>query len=114
MKSFTLSPELQTDPRLSTLVERTRPILEDVLGQSAGLVDAEWKLAQDHGRPAVILKLRDFTYPPGCEKRFSPDDLEGGAYLRQEFHRLWGDLLQARLGEIVGTLQRMMPDRAGR
>jgi hypothetical protein len=113
MKKFAPSPEIQRHPRLSALVEGTRPILEDVLGQSAGLVEAEWSLEKDQGRPVLTLKLSDFTYPKGCKQRFTPAELEGGGYLRQDFHRLWGDLLQARLGDIVGTLQGMTQDGAG-
>src|SRR5436305_15250093 len=77
------------------LLEKATQQLGEVLGQSAGLVTAEWDRGQDaQGRPVYTLKISDFTGEASA--RFAPDELNTPRHLRFRLHTLWGDLLQDR------------------
>lgn len=97
MKSWVLADDIRSDRDLADAVRETRPVVEDVLGESSSQVDVRWSLAADPaGRPAVILNLSDWTQPGGVEARFRPDELGLSRDTWRRVHRLWGDLLQAR------------------
>jgi hypothetical protein len=82
-------------------------ILEEVLGQAADLVTADWSEGQDEmSRPIVILTLRDFT--GSVFTRFAPDELTNPDHMRRRLHRLWGDLLQIRVRTHVKSLQELV------
>lgn len=107
MKSWELSNELRADLALSERVERTRPLVEDVLGStSSALVDAHWRvIALPDGRRSVVLNLSDWTWPQGVNTRFAPEELGLNPETRWKVHRLWGDLLQARNHRQLAELQ---------
>jgi hypothetical protein len=78
--------------------------LEEILGQSASLVAAEWDNSEDaEGRPVVTLRLGDFT--GSVTTVFDPKELESSPQMNQRLYRLWGDLLQVRSQQQLRELQ---------
>lgn len=96
MKAWDVSADIQADATLSGRVESYRPVVEEVLGQSAPLVEARWSVVASGGERRFILTLSDWTYPAGVEATFGMDALPTTFDTRWKIHRLWGDLLQAR------------------
>ena len=95
MKAWELSDDIKADETLSGRVESYRPVLQDVLGQSAPLVEVRWSVvATGSGERCFNLTLSDWTYPSGVDASFGMVDLP--TTFDWKIHRLWGDLLQAR------------------
>ncbi len=89
-----------------TLLQHATKRLEEVLGQSAGGVKAEWDRREDaQGRVVYNLRLSDWT--GSVSEDFSPDELQSGSHMRVRLHQVWGELLQARshrqLQELMGS-----------
>jgi len=88
-------------------------LLDEVLGNSAALVEAEWSQRQDErGRPLIALRVTDFT--GAAETQFIPEELLDTPQLRDRLHWLWGDLLQDRsykqLQRLRETVQQLGED----
>src|SRR5438128_1095417 len=101
-----LSPALGENETYVQGVERANNILELVLGQSSGLVNADWTLTYDErNQPLLTLRLSDFA--ASVEARFALEEMENPEHLWLRLHRVWGDLLQVRshkqLQELLGT-----------
>lgn len=107
MKSWELSEELRADMALSERVNRTRKLIDEVLGPtSSGWVSARWTMTtRPDGRRTLSLNLSDWTWPDGVEAQFSPEELDLNSETRWKIHRLWGDLLQARNHHQLAELQ---------
>jgi hypothetical protein len=89
------------------LLQQATKRLEEVLGESAGLVSAEWDRSQDTRRRILYtLKLSDFTGQVSAN--FAPDELESPSHMRFCLLGLWGDLLQKRSDEQVKKLQQLV------
>lgn len=85
--------------------EATRMLFEDVLGDSALLVSAEWDRDEDaRGRQAYTLRISDFL--DTVQGGFASDELQRPTHARARLHRLWGDLLQARSKRLLQELQK--------
>ncbi len=88
------------------LLEQTKKQLEEVLGESSGLVEARWDRTEDaRGRPIYVLQLKDsFGEVSG---NFAPTELQSPNQIDFRLYRLWGDLLGAQtkklLQEIAGN-----------
>jgi hypothetical protein len=79
----------------SALLQGATRRLEDVLGQSAGLVTAEWDRVQDErGRPPYRLTISDRTGSVSTD--FALTELTSSSHMRGRLLQLWGDLLQIR------------------
>lgn len=103
----TVDERIHRNPELARMVGQADKALGAVLGESAGLVTAEWRLAEDERRrPVVLLKLRDVT--GAVEGRFAPDELVNPSHLQIRLHRLWGDLLQVRSHTQLNTLKELV------
>jgi hypothetical protein len=77
------------------LIDDANRVLADILGQSAGLVSAEWDRAEDdRGRTVVMLTLSDFTGK--VTATFAPEELGDHRNIQIRLRRIWGDLLQLR------------------
>jgi hypothetical protein len=86
---------LNQEPNLRKLVETATTLLDEVLGNSRGLVSVDWDLGEDgEGRPVLTLKLSDFT--GAVTGTFAPDELAKTQHMKTRLFRLWGDLLQIR------------------
>src|SRR5438128_6479711 len=93
MKKVTYSEKITQDSALHSFAQRATATLDEVLGQSAGLVDAVWDRVDDgKGRTLITLRISDWT--GAAEAKFAPWELEQSIRLR--LYHLWGDLLQAR------------------
>jgi len=69
--------------------------IEELLGQAAEQVTAEWDRAEDaQGHLVPTLRLSDWT--GFASAVFAPDELESPSHMRNRLNRLWGDLLQIR------------------
>lgn len=112
MREFIVDPELERDPELARAIERTRPMLDGILGTSAEGASARWMKRTAVGRPFVLLNLSDWTHRSGVEALLTPEDLQDERYLQRRLHDLWGDLLQAHLKGIVERLNAMELDGA--
>lgn len=97
MKSWRLSDEIRGDSKIFEIVNGSRPLLEEVIGPTAGLVDARWSMVNTAaGRRAVLLTLSDWTHQDGVAAVFEPNELSSELLARRKFRHLWSDLLQAR------------------
>jgi hypothetical protein len=90
------------------LLEQVTRRLEEVVGQSADPVTAEWDRAEDaQGHLVFTLRLSDWA--GSVTGVFAPEELASSSHMRSRFYRLWGDLLQIRsskqLQELMGGRQ---------
>ncbi|MBI1917169.1 MAG: hypothetical protein HYS12_20890 [Planctomycetes bacterium] len=102
----TYSERTRQAEELFRLAQAATDQLEQVLGPSAELVDAEWDRAGGAANgDGLALTLRDLTGE--ARAFFSPCDLKNPSRVSINLHRLWGDLLQARshkqLQELLST-----------
>ncbi|HJT76798.1 MAG TPA: hypothetical protein VJ739_06310 [Gemmataceae bacterium] len=89
------------------LLQEATDRLEEVLGESAGLVSAEWDRTQDaRGRVLYRLRLSDFTGQVSAT--FTHEELQSPGHMRFRLLGLWGDLLQMRSDEQVKKLQQLV------
>lgn len=88
--------DLNRKPSLRKQVESVTTLLDEVLGNSRGLVSAEWDIGEDRqGRPVFTLKLSDLT--GAVTGTFAPDELANSQHMKTRLYRLWGNLLQIRI-----------------
>src|SRR4051812_34268662 len=92
LMDFILDPGLRGYPDLARMIQESRPILEDALGETAKVATARWSVAGESGRHRAILNLSDFTYPQGVNAELEPRDFEDPRYLRRRFYDLLGGL----------------------
>src|SRR5438552_574965 len=93
----TWADDLEKDGELFTAVQGANKVLEEELGRSVGLVTANWRPVRDNrNRSLLELTLTDVFTKSQVAERFAPDDLRNTAQVGSRFHRLWGNLLQAR------------------
>lgn len=71
--------------------------LEEVLGQSSGLVNAEWDRTDDKGRSYYTLRISDWT--GGASTMFDIHELKSAERMRVRLYRLWGELIQVRVNK---------------
>jgi hypothetical protein len=77
------------------LLDQAAAVLEEVVGEAAGRVRAEWDQAENgRGRPAYTLRLTDG--PEEVTTTFAAEELRAPRELRYRLIRLWGDLLEKR------------------
>ena len=87
--------KLYREPGLLKQVESATELLDEVLGNSRGLVSVEWDLGEDgQSRTVLTLKLSDFT--GAVTGTFAPDELAKSQHMKTRLFKLWGDLLQIR------------------
>jgi hypothetical protein len=104
MKEVVYGHRLRQAKELLACAQQRSAQLEELLGQSAPLVSAEWDRSEDaEGQPVVTLRLWDFT--GSVTTVFDPKELESSAQMNQRLYRLWGDLLQVRSQEQLKELQ---------
>ena len=93
MKKIVYGDGIKQDASLIAFAERAAPILEEVLGQSASNVEAQWdRLVDEGGRTLVTLRISDWTGTAGG--KFHPWETE--LSIRPRLYHLWGDLLAQR------------------
>ena len=72
--------------------------LEEVLGQSADLVNAEWdRTTDDKGRSLYTLHISDWTGEASAI--FDLHELKSAERMRVRLYRLWGEVLQTRVNK---------------
>lgn len=104
-------PEIQADPSLKATIRGLRPVIEDILGKSAGLVKVRWTAREDNqGHRILQLRLSDFTMPEGIATDFAPRELDDPKQFWRKAHDLWGDLLFGGLRAINARLQASLPE----
>ncbi len=107
-----LGPELSADPALKAAVDRATPILESVLGPSAGPVRAEWRLEHDNrDRPVILLNLSEESVT--VTGFFAPDEFSWSGPLTSRFCRLWNDLLRERSQLHLDKLRSLLDELEG-
>ncbi len=95
LKIVSFTEKLQRNRELFHLAQKTTEWLEEIVGSSAGLTEAEWDVGEDaRGRAVVTLRLSDWT--GSVTGVFDPRELESAKETRFRLHRIWGDLLQIR------------------
>jgi hypothetical protein len=95
VEKATFGPKLEQDARLLALAKKGSQQLEEVVGNSAPPVTAEWDRAEDaRGRPLLTLRLSDST--GWVTTTFEPDELRDAEHTWIRLHLLWGDLLRVR------------------
>jgi len=105
-RELTVSPSIQTEPRLKHDVEQASKILSEAIGKSAKLVSVRWDKHKDKdNRDYVVLTLKDWAGE--VADYFVPQDLSTIDVLYGRFYKLYGDLLQIRshkeLDELLAT-----------
>jgi len=77
--------------------------LDEVLGESAGLVTSRWDRKTDaRGRVLYTLRLQDpFGEVTG---EFSPTELDSHHQIDFRLYRLWGDLLRFQTNKLIQQL----------
>lgn len=106
MKSWNLSDDLRRDSSLSRIVDAMRGVVEEAIGPTADLVQADWSIRTDKsGKKGAVLRISDWTCAEGVETTFTPEDLASPTQARRKIHWLWGDLLQARNHQQLRELQ---------
>jgi hypothetical protein len=96
-------PGLREAGPLLRLAEAATSRLEEVIGQTAEPVTAEWDRAENFAlRPVVVLRLSDFS--GSVMAIFEPQELEQPNELRSRLRFLWWDLLQIRSGKLLESL----------
>ena len=112
MKEIRYGYWIRQSKELLSLAQLRTTQLEEILGQSAPLVSAEWDRSEDaKGRPIVTLRLWDFT--GSVTTVFAPEELESPAHMRVRLNRLWGDLLQVRTQQQLRDLQETGDPKGG-
>lgn len=77
------------------LLQQATKRLEEALGRSAPWVVATWGRTEDaRGRPLYTLRLSDWVGTVSAT--FTREELQAACHDLYRWHRLWGDLLQAR------------------
>ena len=95
LQSVTFGKRIRLSDRLFFLARRATERLEELLGSSAGLVNAEWDQGQDaHGRGVLTLRLWDWK--GSVTAVFAPSELESLSQTQSRLYRLWSELLQIR------------------
>ena len=90
----------------NALLQQATTRLEEVLGQHADEVKAEWDRGEDaKGRIVYTLRLSDWT--GSVSASFTPEELQSPSHVRIRLYHLWGELLQVRshkqLQELAGA-----------
>jgi hypothetical protein len=109
MKAFEVSDAIRKIPHIHQAVMGTRSTLEEVLGESAGLVRAVWGLdpPDQYGRQALRLTLSDFA--GSASAHFAEAELRQPRHLWDRLHHLWGDVLQDRSRKQLERLRQLVP-----
>lgn len=103
-KLVSFGEQLQRDRELFAKAQKATTLLEEVVGPSAGVTEAEWDRGEDAGgRPILVLRLSDWT--GWVSAVFDPRELDSTDQMRFRFHRLWGNLLQIRSRKQLQQLQ---------
>jgi hypothetical protein len=105
-----LSDSVQQSIDLKSRAERATESLVEVLGQSAGGVEACWDTVHDsNGRTLLRLRIKDFS--GDATAMFAPDEMDSASHLGRRLYSLWGDLLQQRsklyLAELHETVENL-------
>jgi hypothetical protein len=87
--------ELKQVDSLRHMVREATELLEEIVGNSSGIVTAQWERAEAAGGETVVtLRLSDFL--GSVTATFEPKELRNKDHLGLRLRRVWGDLLQAR------------------
>src|SRR4051812_4698028 len=93
------------------LLERANRQLEDIVRDSAELVDVEWEVLTDEkNRERYRLTLTNRLHGDHISADFSPSELRRGGHTRFRLLGLWGNLLQSRLDVQIGKLQQLVQE----
>lgn len=112
MKNIVIDPVVSQNPEWNQAVKASTKVLEEVLGPSAPLVEADWSKTQDErGRPWLLLRITDLT--GAAEAKFAPEELKNAPHLRDRLHWLWGDLLQDRSEKLAHKLRETVQQLRG-
>jgi len=96
-------PRLREVEPLLRLAEKATNPLEEVIGDTAEPVTAEWDRGENSAlRPVVVLRLSDFS--GSVMAVFEPKELEEPTWLPRRLSFLWGDLLRIRSRKLLDSL----------
>lgn len=105
MKRIEYTEKVTQTPKLHVLAEKGTDLLEEIIGPSAELVDAEWdRTVDDKGQPLLILRLSDWT--GSASTVVALWEFDQPSYLRLRLNRLYGDLLQVRSHKMLEELRK--------
>jgi hypothetical protein len=100
---------LQNDPELAPAIERANRVLREYLGRLVNDVQVHWGRAQDErGGPGVELELSDEF--GSVARRFSIAEVRDTDGLKSSLNRLWGELLDLRIGKLVDRMNSRLKD----
>jgi hypothetical protein len=89
-----------------SLLQQATSRLEEILGRSAGLVEAAWdRTEDDKGHPLYTLRISAWT--DSAAASFTPEELVAPRDVRLRLRFLWDDLLRARNHKQLEKLQAM-------
>lgn len=104
MQNIQISPSIEADPKLGTIVRRANDLLEKAVGPiSSPRVSAHWTIVDDAGTKLLRLELSDFTGT--TDGFFRLEDLKNDWYLEGRMLKIWGDLLQVRAHKQVEKIR---------
>lgn len=90
-------------------VQRTNRVLENELGESKGLVTADWCLIpESQNRTLLELTLTDRFTKSQVSEQFAPEEFRSDLQLGNRIHRMWGRLLQARSEGQIKRLEELV------
>jgi hypothetical protein len=106
--------DLEGNKDLFAGVQRANKVLSEELGRSKGLVIADWKLVRDDQNRSILeLILTDAFTKSQVTETFVPDEFRNDAHLGSRFHRMWGNLLQARSDGQIKRLEELVAQEEG-
>lgn len=95
MKEVIYGFGIQQEKELQELAEKATKTLDDLLGNEANDVSAEWDYGPgSHARPVFILRISDSD--GSASAAIDPEEMKSAKDLRWRLRRLWGALLRVK------------------
>lgn len=105
--------DLELDKKLFEGINKASELLRAELGRSQASATAEWiRVNGGAGRPVLQLKLTDLFTQNHVTEQFTDEEFGDRRQLENRLHRMWGNLLRARSGGIVKSLESII-NRSG-
>jgi hypothetical protein len=95
MKEVIYKFGIRQKPALRALAEKATEVLEEIMGNNASEVSAEWDIGTNARNQNVLtLTLSDWT--GSATRVIEPEQLQSSSWRELPLLRVWGDLLRIR------------------
>ncbi len=106
--------DLEQNRKLLEGVTLANQLLSLELGKSQASAAADWTHVHDHlGRPLLQLTLTDLFTKDQVIERFAYEEFGDRKHLEARMHRMWGNLLRARSGALLKSLEELIVRSGG-